>query len=154
MRFYFNLGLVLVTSSCGITAECGVDKSLNTSVTHVCAFCETNSSCKNAKCDAYVLFCGTNSHKIGEQKISPESDLFKRIFIDSDYPGPVVPNLFMLWRTCRFQQNVVTHHHRIKRKIYSQSLYRYKYERPKMLFTIMHRISFNFSISNTKQTVR
>ena len=31
MRFYFKLWLVLVTSDCGITAECGVDKSVNTS---------------------------------------------------------------------------------------------------------------------------
>jgi len=61
-RFYFKLGLVLVTSDCGITAECGVKKSVNTSAALVCAFCETKSLCKNAKCDAYTLFCGTNSH--------------------------------------------------------------------------------------------
>jgi len=53
MRFCFKLGLVLVTSDCGITAECDVDKSVNTSVVHVC---ETKSLCKNAKCDAYTLF--------------------------------------------------------------------------------------------------
>jgi len=38
------------------TAECGVYKSVNTSAAHVCAFCETKSLCKNAKCDAYALF--------------------------------------------------------------------------------------------------
>jgi len=62
MRFYFKLGLVLVTSDCGITAVCGVDKSVNTSAAHVCAFCETKSLCKNAKCDAHGRFCGTNSN--------------------------------------------------------------------------------------------
>jgi len=60
MRFCFKLGLVLVSSDCGITAD--VDKSVNTSAAHDCAFCETKSLCKNAKCDAYKLFCGTNSH--------------------------------------------------------------------------------------------
>jgi len=59
--FYFKLGLVLVTSDCGITAECGVDKSGNTSTAHVSAFCETKSLYKRAKCDAYALR-GTNSH--------------------------------------------------------------------------------------------
>jgi len=56
MSFGFRLGLVLVTSDCGITTECGVDKSVNTSAAHVCAFCETKSLCKNAKCDTHVLF--------------------------------------------------------------------------------------------------
>jgi len=62
MRFNFKLGLVLVTSDCGITAECGVDKSVDTSAAHICAFCHTMSLCKNAKRDAYTPFCGTNSH--------------------------------------------------------------------------------------------
>jgi len=39
-----------------------VAKSVSTSAVHVCAFCETKSVCTNAKCDAYTLFCGTNSH--------------------------------------------------------------------------------------------
>jgi len=56
MRFRFKLDLVLVTSDGGITEECGVDKSVNTSAAHVCAFCETTSLCKNAKCDAYKHF--------------------------------------------------------------------------------------------------
>ena len=43
MRFCFKLGLVLVTSDCGIIAECGVDKSVNTRAPHVCAFCESKS---------------------------------------------------------------------------------------------------------------
>ena len=46
MRFCFKLGLVLITSDCGITAGCGVDKSVNTSAAIVCAFCETKSLCK------------------------------------------------------------------------------------------------------------
>jgi len=36
MCFCFKLELVLVTSGCAITAECGVDKSVNTSAAHVC----------------------------------------------------------------------------------------------------------------------
>ena len=54
MRFCFKLGLVLVSSDCGITAD--VDKSVNTIAAHDCAFCETKSLCKNAKCDAYGIF--------------------------------------------------------------------------------------------------
>jgi len=56
MRFCFKLGLVLITSDCGITAECDVDKLVNTNPAHVCAFCETRPLCKNAKCDGYTLF--------------------------------------------------------------------------------------------------
>jgi len=62
MCFCFKLGLVLVKSDCGMTAKCDEDKSVNTSTMYVCAFCETKSLCKNAKCDAYILFWGTNSH--------------------------------------------------------------------------------------------
>jgi len=40
----------------GITAECGVDKSVNTSAVHVWTSCETKSKCKNAKCDACTFF--------------------------------------------------------------------------------------------------
>ena len=58
----FMLGLVLLTSDCGNIAECSVSKSVNTSAAHICAFCETKYWCKNAKCDAYGLFRGTNSH--------------------------------------------------------------------------------------------
>jgi len=54
MRLNLKLGLVLVTSDCGITAECGVDKLVNTSAAHICAFCHTMSLCKNATCDAYT----------------------------------------------------------------------------------------------------
>ena len=50
MRVCFKFGLnVLVTSDCGITAECGVNKLVKTTAAHVC---ETKSLCKNAKCDA------------------------------------------------------------------------------------------------------
>jgi len=62
MRFYFMLGLVLVTSDCGIMSECSVNKSVNTTAAHICAFCETKSLCKNAKCDAFGLLRGTSSH--------------------------------------------------------------------------------------------
>jgi len=61
MRFYFMLGLVLFTSDCGITAGRCVNKSFNTTAAHICAFCETNSLCKHAKCDAYGLFRGTSN---------------------------------------------------------------------------------------------
>jgi len=46
------LGLVLVTSDCGITVECSVNKSVNTTAAHICAFCEITPYCKNAECDA------------------------------------------------------------------------------------------------------
>ena len=72
MHFYFKLGLVLVTSDCGITAKCGVDKLVNTSTAHVCAFCKTKFLCKNAKYDGYALFCGTVI--LDEQRTRPESD--------------------------------------------------------------------------------
>ena len=62
MHIYFMLGLFLVTSDCGITTECGVKKSVNTSAAHICAFCETKPLYKNGKCDAYRLFCGANNH--------------------------------------------------------------------------------------------
>jgi len=56
MCFHFILGLVLVTSDRGITAERSVDKLVNTSAAHFCTFCETKSLRKNAKCDAYAFF--------------------------------------------------------------------------------------------------
>jgi len=58
---------------CGITAECGVDKSVNNSTAHVCAFCKTKSLCKNAKCDAYALVAQTVT--IGKQRTTPKLDL-------------------------------------------------------------------------------
>jgi len=69
------LGLVLVTSDCAITAECCVNKLVNTTAAHICTFCETKSLCKNAKCDANGLFV---AHTVtnGKQKISPKSDIF------------------------------------------------------------------------------
>ena len=36
MCYYFKLWLLLVTLDCGITAECDVDKLVNTSAAHVC----------------------------------------------------------------------------------------------------------------------
>ena len=73
------LGLVLVTSNCGITAECSVNNSVNTAAAYICTFCETKSLCKNAKCDAYGLFVA-QTVTVREQKISPKSDIFKNNF--------------------------------------------------------------------------
>ena len=95
MRFYFMLGLVLVTSDCGITAECSVNKSVNTTAAHICAFCDTKSLCKNAKCEAYALFRGTNSNNRRAED-QPEVGYFFKEFLPtfttleqtpSDYPG-------------------------------------------------------------------
>jgi len=61
-----------------------VDKSVNTSAAHVCAFCETKSLCKNAKCDPYAFFVA-QTVTIGKQRISPKSDLKKIIFTHFDY---------------------------------------------------------------------
>jgi len=58
-----------------------------------CAFCETKPLCKNTKCDAYVLFCGTNSHN-RQVEDHPGGGFFKSIFIHSDYSRP---NSFWLW---------------------------------------------------------
>jgi len=71
------LGLVLVTSDCGIIAECSVNKSVNTTAAHICAFCETKSLCKNAKCDACGLFHDTNSHNRRTED-QPEVGYFKK----------------------------------------------------------------------------
>jgi len=37
MLFHFILSLVIVTSDCGSTAECGANKSVNTTAAHICA---------------------------------------------------------------------------------------------------------------------
>ena len=39
---------------------------------------------KNAKCDAYAFFCGTNSHN-REAEDQPEVRFFKILFTHSDY---------------------------------------------------------------------
>ena len=92
------LGLPLVTSNCGITAECSVNKSVNTTAAHICAFCETKSLCKNAKCDAYGHFGGTNSHNRRAED-QPEVGYFFKEFLPtpttldhtpSEYTGLVV----------------------------------------------------------------
>ena len=57
--FLFQVGTCSSHIRLWITDECGVDKSVNTSAVHVCAFYETRTLCKNAKCDAYNVFCGT-----------------------------------------------------------------------------------------------
>jgi len=79
MHFYFKLELVLVTSYCGIIAKCSVDKLVNTSAVHVSAFCKTKCLYKNAKCDAYALFCGTNSHN-QQAEDRPGVGFFQKIF--------------------------------------------------------------------------
>ena len=84
-RNRFMLGRVLVTSCCGITAECSVNKSVKTTAAHICAFCETETLWKNAKCDAYGL----------QKKISPYRIFFKLNFTDSYYS---IPNSFLLHR--------------------------------------------------------
>jgi len=92
MRFDFMLRLVLVTSDCEITAECGVKKSVNTSAVHICCVQ------KNAKCDAYGLFCGTDNHNRRAEDW-PEVGFFQKEFLPtptildqtlSNYPGLVV----------------------------------------------------------------
>ena len=92
------LGLVLVTSDCGITAECSVNKSVNTTAPHICSFCETKSLCTNAKFDAFGISYGTNSH-IRRAEDQPEVGFFLKEFLPtpttpdqtpSDYPGQVV----------------------------------------------------------------
>jgi len=80
MHFYFMLRLVLVKSDCGVTAERGVYKSVNTSAAHICEFCETKALSKNAKCDAYALFFVAQTVPFGEQKISLKSHIFKNDF--------------------------------------------------------------------------
>jgi len=74
-----------------------VNKSVNTTAAHICAFCETKSFCKNAKYDAYGLFRGTNSHNRRTEDQS-EVGYLKKILptpttVDqtpSEYPGLVV----------------------------------------------------------------
>jgi len=74
MRFISSWDFFSHIRECGITAECGVDKSVNTSTTaHVCAFGENKPLCKNAKCDAYTFFVA-QTVTIGEQEISPKSN--------------------------------------------------------------------------------
>ena len=83
---------------CGNTAECSVNMSVNTTAAHNCAFCETKSLGKNAKCGAYGLFCGTNSRNRRAED-QPEVGYFLKGFLPtpttphqtpSDYPGLVV----------------------------------------------------------------
>ena len=93
------LGLVLVTLDCGITTECSVNKSVNTTVAHIYAFCETKPLCINA----IVWRLRTFSWHKQSQSASRRSDrswiFFLIIFLStpttldqtpSDYPGVVV----------------------------------------------------------------
>jgi len=73
-RFYF-----IVTSDCGITAECSVNKLVNTAAAHVCAFCETKSLYKN-KSVRLTDFFVAQTVTVGEQKISSKSDIFLKNF--------------------------------------------------------------------------
>jgi len=72
----------------------------------------------------------------------------------SEWSITVVPNFFYAVGTCHFQQNVVAHHHRRMEKSTLNLYLGTNMSKQSMFFMIMHRISFNFSISNTKQTER
>jgi len=107
MRFYFMLGLVLVTSVCGITAECGVNKSVNTSAANFYAFCETslvqkrevrrlrtycgtnshNSLVQKREVRRLRTYCGTNSHNRRAED-QPEVSFFQNNFFNSGYSRP------------------------------------------------------------------
>ena len=78
-RNWFMLELVLVTSDCGNTAKCSLNKSVKTTAAHICAFCETTSLCKNAKYAAYGIFRGTNSHN--RRADQPEVGYFLKEFL-------------------------------------------------------------------------
>jgi len=86
MRFYFMLGLVLVTSVCGITAECGVNKSVNTSAANFYAFCET-SLVQKREVRRLRTYCGTNSHNRRAED-QPEVSFFQNNFFNSGYSRP------------------------------------------------------------------
>jgi len=92
MRFYFMLGLVLVTSDCGITAACGVNKSVNTTAAYICTFFETKFLCKNAKYDAYGLFRGINSHNRRAEDQSKVFFFFFEYFLKEFLPTPTTPD--------------------------------------------------------------
>jgi len=97
-RDRYMLGLVLITSDCGNTAECSVNMSVNTTAAHICAFCETKSLCKNSKCDVYGLFRATHSHNRRAEDQHQVGYFFKEFLptpttlhkTPSDYPGLVV----------------------------------------------------------------
>ena len=88
------LGHVLVTSDCGITAECSVNKSVNITAGHICTICET----KSLLCDAYGLFRGTNNHNRRTEDQPEVGNFFKEFLptptsldqTPSDYTGLVV----------------------------------------------------------------
>jgi len=68
-----------------------VDKSVNTSTAHVCAFCETKSLCKNAKCDAYALVAQTVT--IDKHRTTPKLDL-KKHFLPTPTTLDQIPSVF------------------------------------------------------------
>jgi len=65
-----------------------VNKSAKTTAAHICAFYKTKSLCKNAKCDTYGHFPGTNSHNQPPEDQPEVGYLFKIIFTDSHYSRP------------------------------------------------------------------
>jgi len=95
MRFYFKLGLVLVTSDCGITAECDVDKSVNTSPAHICAFYETKSLCKNAETVALGKQ-RINRSRTFKQKFLPTPTTLDQTPSTSAYAGLIVVAVFKI----------------------------------------------------------
>ena len=82
------LRLVLVKSDCGVTAERGVYKSVNTSAAHICEFCETKALSKNAKCDAYALFLWHKQSHSASRRSAWNRIFLKMIFTDSCYFRP------------------------------------------------------------------
>jgi len=80
-----------------------VDNSVNTRAAHVCGFCETKYLRKNAKCNGYASFCGTNSHN-RQAEDQPEVGIKKKNLptpttldqTPSDYAGLVVVVMFKI----------------------------------------------------------
>ena len=65
-----------------------MNKSAKTTAAHICAFYKTKSLCKNAKCDTFGHFPGTNSHNQPPEDQPEVGYLFKIIFTDSHYSRP------------------------------------------------------------------
>jgi len=97
-RKRFMLGLVQVTSDCGITAECIVWTSQSIPPQRIFAHFVGLGPCAKTQSVTLTDFFVAQTFTIGEQKISPKSVIFKRIFTDYyysgqtpyDYPGLVV----------------------------------------------------------------
>jgi len=71
-----------------------VNKSVNTTAAHVCAFCDAKSLCKNSKCDTDGLFRDTNNYNQQAEDQPEVGYFFKIIFTHSDYSRPGLLKLF------------------------------------------------------------